>query len=91
MILNSQKMREDVEKIKSLYKSKGFYNTEVTPELTYPGNDRVDIDYHIQEGEKVYIKDIRFRGNKAFTDSQLEKVMATKEKGLLSWFSFDNF
>ncbi|KPJ98887.1 MAG: hypothetical protein AMJ60_06865, partial [Desulfobacterales bacterium SG8_35] len=66
---------------------KGFYNTEVTPELTYPKADRVDIEFAIKEGEKVFIKDIRFAGNESFKDSELEKVMGTKEKGWLSWFT----
>jgi len=86
-ILNPQKIREAVDNIKSLYKSKGFYNTEVTTELTYPKDDRVNIEFAIKEGEKVFIKDIRFVGNESFKDSQLEKVMGTKEKGLLSWFT----
>ncbi len=86
-ILNPQKIREAVDNIKSLYKSKGFYNTEVTSELTYPKTDRVNIEFAIQEGKKVFIKDIRFAGNESFKDSQLEKVMGTKEKGLLSWFT----
>jgi outer membrane protein insertion porin family len=85
-ILNQQKIREAVDNIKSLYKSKGFYNTEVTPELTYPKADRVNIEFAIQEGEKVFIKDIRFAGNDSFKDSELQKVMGTKEKGWLSWF-----
>jgi len=85
-ILNPQKIREAVDNIKSLYKSKGFYNTEVTPELTHPKADRVNIEFAIQEGEKVFIKDIRFAGNDSFSDKELEKVMGTKEKGLLSWF-----
>jgi len=86
-ILNPNKTREAVENIKNLYKSKGFYNTEVTTELTYPKPERVDIHFNIAEGEKVYIKEIRFEGNESFKDKELEKVMGTKEKGLLSWFN----
>jgi len=86
-ILNPQKIREAVDNIKSLYKSKGFYNTEVTPEITYPKADQVKIEFAIEEGEKVFIKDIRFVGNESFKDSELRKVMGTKEKGLLSWFT----
>jgi len=86
-ILNPQKIREAEDNIKSLYKSKGFYNTEITTELSYPKSDRVDIEFRIEEGEKVFIKNIRFVGNESFKDSQLEKVMGTKEKGLLSWFN----
>jgi outer membrane protein insertion porin family len=86
-ILNSNRIHEAVENIQALYKSKGFYNTEVTPELAYPKPDRVDISFVINEGEKVYIKEIRFAGNDSFKDSQLFKVMGTKEKGFLSWFN----
>jgi len=86
-ILNAQKIREAVDNIKSFYKSKGFYNTEVTTELSYPLADRVKVEFRIVEGEKVYIKDIRFVGNDSFKDKELLKVMGTKEKGLLYWFN----
>jgi outer membrane protein insertion porin family len=86
-ILNPKKIREAVDNIRSLYKSKGFYNTEVTPELTYPKADRVNVEFSIKEGEKVFIKDIKFAGNESFKDGELEKVMGTKEKGWLSWFN----
>ena len=86
-ILNPQKIREAVDNIKSLYKSKGFYNTEVTSGITSPKADQVKVEFAIQEGEKVFIKDIRFAGNESFKDSELQKVMGTKEKGLLSWFT----
>ena len=86
-ILNPSKIREAVENIQSLYKSKGFYNTEVTTELTYPKPEKVNVRFVIEEGKKVYIKEIRFAGNESFKDSKLEKVMGTKEKGLLSWIN----
>jgi outer membrane protein insertion porin family len=47
----------------------------------------VKVEFAIQEGEKVFIKEIRFAGNESFKDSKLQKVMGTKEKGLLSWFT----
>jgi outer membrane protein insertion porin family len=86
-ILNPKKIREAVNNIQALYKSKGFYNTKVTPNLSYPKPDRVDVRFAIEEGKKVYIKEIRFAGNTSFKDSKLEKVMGTKEKGWLSWFN----
>jgi outer membrane protein insertion porin family len=86
-ILNPKKIRDAVNNIQALYKSKGFYNTRVTPNLSYPKPDRVDISFVIDEGKKVYIKDIRFAGNDTFKDSKLTKVMGTKEKGWLSWFN----
>ncbi|MBE9520543.1 MAG: outer membrane protein assembly factor BamA [Proteobacteria bacterium] len=86
-ILNPKKIREAANNIQALYKSKGFYNTNVTPNLSYPQSDRVNIRFAIEEGKKVFIKDIRFAGNTTFKNSKLEKVMGTKEKGWLSWFN----
>jgi outer membrane protein insertion porin family len=86
-ILNPNKLREAVDNILALYKSKGFYNTKATTELTYPKAERVDIRFVIEEGQKVYIKKIRFAGNESFKDRKLKKVMGTKEKGLLSWLT----
>jgi len=86
-ILNPNKLREAVDNILALYKSKGFYNTKATTELTYPKPERVDIRFAIEEGQKVYIKDIRFAGNESFKDRKLKKVMGTKEKGLFSWIT----
>ena len=85
-ILNPNRLREATENIQSLYKSKGFYNTEVTTELTYPKPDRANVELVIDEGAKVFIKEIEFAGNNSFKDSKLLKVMGTKKKGLLSWF-----
>ena len=86
-ILNPKKIRAAANNIQALYKSKGFYNTKVMPNLSYPKPDRVNIRFAIDEGKKVFIKEIRFAGNTTFKDSKLEKVMGTKEKGWLSWFN----
>jgi outer membrane protein insertion porin family len=86
-ILNPKRIREAVTNIQALYKSKGYYNTLVTPNLTYPKPDRVDVHFQIEEGEKVYIKDIKFVGNDSFKDSKLEKVMGTRERDWLYWFN----
>jgi outer membrane protein insertion porin family len=86
-ILNPQKVREAVDNIKALYKSKGFYNTEVNPQLSSAAEGRVNVEFAIEEGKKVYIKEIRFVGNETFKDSKLQKVMGTKERGWLSWIT----
>lgn len=86
-ILSTKEVQNSVENIKKLYKEKGFYNTEVTAKLDYPKPERVNIQFTITEGIKVYIKEIRIVGNTAFSEKELKKVMATSEKGLLSWIT----
>ncbi|OGQ94377.1 MAG: outer membrane protein assembly factor BamA [Deltaproteobacteria bacterium RIFOXYD12_FULL_57_12] len=86
-IINTKKVKEAEESILKLYKEKGFYNTEVVSELTYPKPERVDIRFAIKEGSKLYIKEITFVGNKAFSNKELKKVLQTSEKGLFSFIT----
>ncbi|HIJ90514.1 MAG: outer membrane protein assembly factor BamA [Desulfobulbaceae bacterium] len=86
-IINTKEVQASVENIRKLYKDKGFYRTNVAAKLNYPTPDKVNVTFDIEEGVKMYIKDIRFVGNKAFTAKELRKEMTTSEKGLLSWFT----
>lgn len=86
-VINPKEVQTSVENIRRLYKEKGFYRTTVSAKLNYNQKDRVNVNFVITEGFKVYIKEIRFVGNKAFTDKELQKEMTTSEKGILSWFN----
>ncbi|OGR01296.1 MAG: outer membrane protein assembly factor BamA [Deltaproteobacteria bacterium RIFOXYD12_FULL_55_16] len=86
-IINTKEVQASVENIRKLYKDKGFYRTNVAAKLNYITSDKVNITFDIEEGVKMYIKGIRFVGNKAFTEKELRKEMTTSEKGLLSWFT----
>lgn len=86
-IINTKDVQASVENIRKLYKDKGFYRTNVAANLNYVSVDKVNVTFDIEEGVKMYIKGIRFVGNKAFTEKELRKEMTTSEKGLLSWFT----
>lgn len=86
-IINTKEVQSSVEKIRKLYKDKGFYRTTVAAKLNYVTPDKVNVTFDIVEGVKMYIKGIRFVGNKAFSAKELRKEMTTSEKGLLSWFT----
>lgn len=86
-IINTKEVQTSVENIRKLYKDKGFYRTTVVAKLNYVADDKVNVTFDIEEGVKMYIKGIRFVGNKAFSENELRKEMTTSEKGLLSWFT----
>ena len=86
-IINPKKVKESVTSIITLYKEKGYYNTEVNTESTYPKPGRVDVRFVIQEGPKIYTKEIRFVGNKAFKKRKLKKVIESSSKGLFSFIT----
>jgi outer membrane protein insertion porin family len=86
-ILNPRKVQDSVNSIVALYKEKGFYNTKVEVKYSYPKPERVDVTFVIEEGSKVYTKEIRFVGNKAFSSRKLKKVIETSSRGLFSWIT----
>lgn len=86
-IINSKEVRTSIQNIRKLYKEKGFYNTEVSTKLSYPKPDQVTVKFVVEEGIKVYVKEIKFAGNTTFTDKKLRKIIETSEKGLFSWIT----
>ncbi|QJA06188.1 outer membrane protein assembly factor BamA [Thermosulfurimonas marina] len=84
-ILNLKEVNKALEIIKALYQQKGYYHTEVTPEIKPLSGRRVKVVFHIKEGHKLYIKKIDFTGNRAFSDKELKKLLSLSEKGTLTW------
>ncbi len=86
-ILNPARVSGATEAIKALYRSKGYYNTEVSSDISYPTPETAAVRFIIDEGEKIYIREISFEGNTTFEGSDLEDVIETSEKGWLSWLT----
>ncbi len=86
-ILNPAKINSASEAIQLLYRSKGYYNTKVTPQITYPSEESAEVRFVIDEGKKIFIKEIRFEGNTAFDDDELEDEIETDTKGWFSWIT----
>ncbi len=86
-ILNPARVNEAAAAIELLYKSKGYYNTTVTPNISYPTPETAAVRFVIEEGKKIYIKEISFEGNNSFDSDDLEDVLETKTKWFLSWLT----
>ncbi|MBN1546604.1 MAG: outer membrane protein assembly factor BamA [Syntrophaceae bacterium] len=85
--LNTEQLREDLEKIRALYDSKGYYNAEVKDIIEKDGDKDVRVVFQIEENKRLYIRKISFEGNQAYTTKELKKLMSTTEKGLFSFIS----
>ncbi|MBW1780352.1 MAG: outer membrane protein assembly factor BamA, partial [Deltaproteobacteria bacterium] len=86
-ILDNNEIRQSINRLKELYRTKGYYNAEIE-ETTEPiPNNEVMLKYKINEHDKVYIEKIQFVGNKHFDSDQLRDIMETSEKWFLSWIT----
>lgn len=86
-IVNPEKVKTDVEKIRGLYHSKGYYNVEITDTIEKEGDKNVRVVLNIVEGDRLYIRKISFDGNRAFREKDLKNIMKTSEKNLLYFFT----
>lgn len=73
--------------LRKAYAEEGYYAAQISPKLVVNDDNEATLTFDIQEGEKVLIGKIRFEGNRVLSDSQLKKVMQTKERWFLSWLT----
>jgi len=86
-ILNPTRLNEAVQRINELYKSKGYFNTQTTVDMSFTTEDRAEVRFTVKEGPKIYIGKILFDGNTSFDSDDLEDVIETGERNWLSWIT----
>ncbi len=74
-------------KIKQAYRNKGFFFSQVHTVVHKLGENQVDVEYIVDEGKKIVIGRINFRGNKAFSDRTIKGQIETKTANWGSFFS----
>jgi outer membrane protein insertion porin family len=82
----SQLERAELE-LKQQYMTKGKYGVEITDTVTPLPRNRVGISFDIFEGDVARIREIRFVGNKVFSESQLEDQLQLTTPGWLTWYT----
>lgn len=83
--LSRAAVQADTERIIEIYQRNGRFDVTVTPQIIDRPNNRVDLIFKIDEGEKTGVKQIEFVGNKAYTGWRLKEVIKTN---VSNWLSF---
>jgi len=86
-IFTPKDLAKSVTKIKKLYGDDGYYLAEITPQIDNNSDTELTVTLRIVEGVKVLISNIRFDGNKAFSNRKLRGAIETKEKWFMSWLT----
>jgi len=86
-VYDPNEVRRSIERLKELYREKAYYNAEISVDVSELPNNEVQLEYRIQEDQKIFITDISFKGNASFSDRRLKKIMMTSEKGFFSWIT----
>ncbi|MBW1752654.1 MAG: outer membrane protein assembly factor BamA, partial [Deltaproteobacteria bacterium] len=86
-ILNIFQVRSNIQRIETLYREKNYHNVNVSYNTNRLEHNQADLDFIIEEGEKVLVRHIIFEGNVAYEDKKLKKIIKTSEKGFFSWLT----
>ncbi|MGM0423303.1 MAG: outer membrane protein assembly factor BamA [Thermodesulfobacteriota bacterium] len=86
-MLNPRLVKEDLSRIRELYRKEGYYKAEVdySQEELEPG--KADLIIELEENEKLYIRDINIQGAEKLSPGELKKQLAMKERGFFSWIT----
>jgi outer membrane protein insertion porin family len=83
--LSRAAVQADVQRIVEIYQRNGRFDVTVTPQIIDRPNNRVDLIFQVNEGEKTGVKEVDFIGNKAYTSWRLKEVIKTN---VSNWLSF---
>ena len=90
-IYNKNDLSDSIEKIKVEYQKIGRYLAEVNVKKIEIGEGRVNLNFQINEGALLVVKNINFIGNKNFSDNELRSKISTKEDAWYKIFGSNKF
>lgn len=82
--IDEYKLKESSSAIRDLYTKKGFSSAKIVYETKLVADNKIEVKFIIQENSVVKIRSIIFEGNKAFSDSKLERVIKSRHAWLFN-------
>jgi outer membrane protein insertion porin family len=83
--LSRPRVQADTQRIIDVYHRNGRFDVTVVPQIIERPNNRVDLIFVVNEGEKTGVKSINFVGNKSYSSWRLKEVIKTSESNFLSF------
>ena len=90
-VLNENNLNDSIDNIRVEYQKIGRYLAEVIIKKTDISEGRVNLNFEINEGTLLVVKNINFEGNKNYSDSELKSNISTKEDAWYKIFGSNKF
>jgi outer membrane protein insertion porin family len=79
-VYNPVEVQKAREKLKETYEDEGYFEVQISPEVEKFGDGDVKVVFTVNEGRRITIDKIVFRGNRGLKDKEIKAVMATQER-----------
>ena len=76
---NEVQLGEDINKISASLKTLGYYFANIETYLEELDDNKINLNYNINIGDKAKIKKINFIGNKVYKDGKLKNIIISEE------------
>ena len=76
---NKYILNQDINNISNNLKILGYYFSEITTDVINLSDNRIDLNFNIDLGNKAKIKKITFNGDKIFKDNKLKSIIVSEE------------
>lgn len=86
-IFTRSKARADLARILELYRRGGRFAASVEPKIVQLEQNRVDVVFEINEGDKSKIRQINILGNERYSAGEIRKQMASKQSRAWRFFT----
>lgn len=90
-VFNKNEISDSIKRIKVEYQKIGRYLAQVNIKKIELGEGRVNLNFEVDEGALLVVKNINFTGNKNFSDSELRSKISTKEDAWYKFFGSNKF
>ena len=84
-------LKKDQELILNILKKSGYYFATVNVQEQTNSNNTVNLVYNVEMGEKAYINEIKFIGDKKFKSRKLSSVITSEESKFWKFLSRNRF
>lgn len=87
-VLNEGMLADDIQKVLGEYRKKGFYLAKVDQRVDMrQGGASAGLTILIDEGKKLYIKDVRIEGASQLDEDEVKDQLLLSERTLISFFT----
>ena len=87
-ILNTRLLKTSIDRIKGLYRERGYYKVDVKSE-TSTTEGGINLTFNVSENKQLYIKEITFDGNEHISSRKIKGAMETSTRWPLGIFSHE--
>jgi len=86
-VLNPKVLADDLGKLKEEYRKEGYYKAKINYEVGKSDDGQARLDIIVEEGNKLYIKEIALTGAEQLDPDDLKGELALGERGMFSWIT----